>query len=148
MGLISEFKTFIIKGNAIDLAVGLIMGAAFGAVVNSLVTDVIMPPIGALLGGVDFSSLSITVVHAVKAGQTHPITHLTVDKDVPAVVISYGKFINTLITLFITGFAVFVIVKALNSMKKKQADLPPAAPPPPPEDIILLREIRDSLRRA
>ncbi len=146
MGLISEFKDFIIKGNAIDLAVGIIIGAAFGAVVTSLVTDVIMPPIGALLGGVDFSKLGIEIVSAVPKDTKHPVTGLVVDKDIPAVVIGYGKFINALIALLIQGFAVFMIVKTINRLKR--APVPIAAEPTPPsEDIVLLREIRDSLKR-
>lgn len=143
MGLVKEFREFIIKGNAIDLAVGLIVGAAFGAVVNSLVTDVIMPPIGALLGGIDFSSLSYTILDGVKAGDAHPVTQLVVEKDVPPVVISYGKFINALIALLIQGFAVFLVVKGINKLKRK-ADEAPAAPP---ADITLLTEIRDLLKR-
>ncbi len=143
MGLIKEFKEFIVKGNAIDLAVGLIIGAAFGAVVNSLVNDVIMPPVGALMGGIDFSSLSYTVMDGVKAGQTHPVTQLVVEKDVAPVVIGYGKFINALIALLIQGFAIFMVVKAINRLKRK-ADEAPAAPP---ADIALLSEIRDLLKR-
>lgn len=146
MGLISEFKTFIVKGNAIDLAVGIIIGAAFGGVVTSLVTDVIMPPIGALLGGVDFSKLSIPLLAEVKAGQTHPITQLVVDKDIPAVVISYGKFINAVIALLIQGFAVFMVVKAINKLKRKEA-VAPSAPPVPTKEETLLTEIRDILAR-
>jgi large conductance mechanosensitive channel len=146
MGLIQEFKEFIVKGNAIDLAVGLIIGAAFGAVVTSLVTDVIMPPIGALLGGVDFSKLGIEIVKPLKTGDKHPVTGLVMDKDLPAVVIGYGKFINAVIALLIQGFAVFMIVKAINKMKRAPAPVA-AAPAPTPEDIVLLREIRDSLKR-
>lgn len=148
MGLVKEFKEFIIKGNAIDLAVGLIIGAAFGAVINSLVTDVIMPPIGALMGGVDFSSLNYPIVEAVKAGETHPITQLKVDKDVPAVVVSYGKFINAMIALLIQGFAIFMVVKAINSMKRAPEAAPAAAPAAaPPADVLLLTEIRDLLKK-
>ena len=144
MGLVKEFKEFIIKGNAIDLAVGLIIGAAFGAVINSLVADVIMPPIGALMGGVDFSSLSYPVLDAVKAGDAHPVTQLKVEKDVPAVVISYGKFINAIIALMIQGFAIFMVVKAINTMKRKPAADPSTAPP---TDVQLLTEIRDLLKQ-
>jgi large conductance mechanosensitive channel len=143
MGLIKEFKEFIVKGNAIDLAVGLIIGAAFGSVVNSLVQDVIMPPIGALMGGVDFSSLAVPVLDAVKAGDTHPVTQLKVEKDIPAVVISYGKFINACIALMIQGFAIFMIVKAINSMKRKSEEAPAA----PAADVALLTEIRDLLKK-
>lgn len=144
MGLLKEFKEFVIKGNAIDLAVGLIIGAAFGAVVSSLVADVIMPPIGALMGGVDFSSLNYPVLAEVAAGAKHPVTGLTVEKAVPAVVISYGKFINAVIALLIQGFAVFMIVKSINSLKRKSESAPP---PAPPADVQLLTEIRDLLKR-
>jgi large conductance mechanosensitive channel len=147
MGLISEFKTFIIKGNAIDLAVGLIIGAAFGAVVTSLVTDVIMPPIGAAMGGVDFSSLAIKLKDAVPPGGTllNGLTNNT-GKEVPAVVISYGKFINAVIALLIQGFAVFMVVKAINKLKRKEAAAPSLPPAPGPEEK-LLTEIRDLLAR-
>jgi large conductance mechanosensitive channel len=147
MGLLKEFKEFIIKGNAVDLAVGIIIGAAFGLVVKSLVEDVIMPPVGALMGGVDFSSMSYSVLDAVKAGEKHPVTQLTVEKDVPAVVISYGKFINAIIGLVIQGFAIFMIVKAINKMKRKTEEAP-TAPAPPPADVQLLTEIRDLLKNS
>lgn len=147
MGLISEFRDFIVKGNAIDLAVGIIIGAAFGAVVTSLVTDVIMPPIGAVLGGVDFSKLGIEIVKPVAKGEAHPVTGLVVDKDIPAVVIGYGKFINAVIALLIQGFAVFMIVKTINRLKRAPAPAPVGPPPPTPEDVLLLREIRDSLKK-
>jgi large conductance mechanosensitive channel len=146
MGLIGEFKEFIIKGNAIDLAVGIIIGAAFGAVVTSLVTDVIMPPIGAAMGGVDFSKLGFTVLSAVKAGEKHPVTQLVMDKDIPAVVIAYGKFLNAVIALLIQGFAVFMIVKVINRLKKAPAPAP-AMPPAPAADVVLLSEIRDLLKQ-
>lgn len=144
MGLLKEFKEFIIKGNAFDLAVGIIIGAAFGAAVTSLVADVIMPPVGALMGGIDFSKMSYEVLAEIPKDSKHPITGLTVNKDVPAVVISYGKFINAIIALVIQGFAIFVIVKLVNSMKRQSA----AVPPPPPADVQLLTEIRDLLKKA
>jgi large conductance mechanosensitive channel len=147
MGLISEFKEFIVKGNAIDLAVGIIIGAAFGAVVTSLVNDIIMPPIGVAMGGVDFSQLSIKLADAVPPGEK-TVTGITntSDKAIPAVVLSYGKFINALIALLIQGFAVFMIVKLINKMKRKEA-VAPSAPPPPTKDQVLLTEIRDLLSR-
>jgi large conductance mechanosensitive channel len=146
MGLIGEFRDFIVKGNAIDLAVGIIIGAAFGAVVNSLVADVIMPPIGALMGGIDFSNLGVELVKAVPAGAEHPITGLTNEtgKELAPVVLRYGKFINALIALLIQGFAIFMVVKGINKLRKPA---PAAAPAGPPEDVLLLREIRDSLKR-
>ena len=146
MSLIGEFKEFIVKGNAIDLAVALIIGLAFGAVVTSLVNDVIMPPIGAVMGGVDFSKLSFTVLGEVKAGEQHPVTQLVVSKDVPAVVVSYGKFINAVIALLIQGFAVFMIVKIINRMKKAPVPVTVVAAAPP-ADVVLLSEIRDLLKQ-
>jgi large conductance mechanosensitive channel len=145
MSLVTEFRDFIIKGNAVDLAVGIIIGAAFGGVVNSLVQDIVMPPIGAAMGGIDFSSMGVTLVDEIKAGSNHPVTQIKVDKDIPSVVLRYGKFINAAIALLIQGFAVFMIVKVINSMKKKQDDAPP---PAPPEDTVLLREIRDALSKS
>lgn len=128
MSMIREFKEFAVKGNVIDMAVGIIIGAAFGKIVSSLVGDVIMPPIGVVLGGVDFSNLSIVVQEAV-------------DKK-PAVVISYGKFLQTIIDFTIIAFAIFMAVKAMNSFKKKEA----AAPAAPPNQEVLLGEIRDLLK--
>lgn len=148
MSIVKEFKEFIIKGNAIDMAVGIIIGAVFGSVVTSLVNDIIMPPIGALMGGVDFSNKSYELLPAVEKGGKHPVSQLIVEKDVPAVVISYGKFINAVIALLIQGFAVFMIVKTINSIKRKGEAAPaaPAAPAPPPADVQLLTEIRDLLK--
>ena len=143
MGFVKEFKEFIVKGSAIDMAVGIIIGAAFGAVVKSLVDNVMMPPLGFLMGGIDFASYAYVLAPALKAGETHPITQLVVEKDVPAVVIRYGLFVNSLITLVIQGFAIFLVVKAINRLKAKQAAAPPAAPP---ADVKLLTEIRDLLQ--
>ena len=145
MGLIGEFKEFIVKGNAVDLAVGIIIGGAFGAVVNSLVKDIIMPPIGFVMGGVDFSDLSLKLSDAHKKDDLNPLTHLHYTKDMPAVTINYGSFINTIISLLIVGFSVFMIVKAINMLRRKP-DPAPATPPAPPEDVKLLTEIRDLLQ--
>ena len=131
MGMLKEFKEFAVKGNVVDMAVGIIIGAAFGKIVSSLVGDVIMPPIGALLGGVDFSSLAFTVKAA--AG------------DVPAVVIGYGKFIQTVIDFTIIAFAIFVAVKVINSLKRKEEEAA-KAPAEPPAQEVLLAEIRDLLK--
>lgn len=131
MGMIKEFKEFAVKGNAVDMAVGIIIGAAFGKIVSSFVGDVIMPPIGALLGGVDFTALAFTVKEAVG--------------DKPAVMISYGKFIQTVIDFAIIAFAIFLAVKSMNSLKKKEQTAP-AAPPPPSKEEVLLAEIRDLLK--
>lgn len=131
MGVIKEFKEFAVKGNVIDMAVGIIIGAAFGKIVSSFVGDVIMPPIGVLVGGVDFSNLSFVLREAV-------------DKN-PAVVLSYGKFIQTVIDFTIVAFAIFIAVKAINTMKKKEAAIPPA-PAAPSNEEVLLAEIRDLLK--
>lgn len=131
MGMIKEFKEFAVKGNVVDMAVGIIIGAAFGKIITSLVADVIMPPIGVAMGGVDFSNLAIVVQEAV-------------DKK-PAVVIAYGKFIQTVIDFLIVAFAIFMAVKAMNSLKKKEAEAP-AAPAPPSNQEVLLSEIRDLLK--
>jgi large conductance mechanosensitive channel len=129
--MIKEFKEFAVKGNVVDMAVGIIIGAAFGKIVSSFVGDVIMPPIGVLLGGVDFSGLAITIKEAV--GES------------PAVVISYGKFIQTVVDFTIIAFAVFMGVKSINSLKRKQ-EVAPKAPPAPSSEEILLTEIRDLLK--
>jgi large conductance mechanosensitive channel len=129
MSMIQEFKQFAIKGNVVDMAVGVIIGAAFGKIVSSLVTDVVMPPIGVLIGGVDFSKLSFTLL---KATATEP-----------AVVISYGRFIQTVVDFTIIAAVIFMVVKAINTMKKK-AEAVPAAPP---AQEVLLAEIRDLLKK-
>lgn len=137
MGMMTEFREFAMRGNVIDLAVGVVIGGAFGKIVSALVDKVIMPPIGLLIGGVDFSKLAITL----KAS--------TVDaagKEVPAVVLAYGEFINAVIQFVIVAFAIFMVVKAINRLHRKPADAP-AAPPEPSEEVLLLREIRDSLRK-
>ena len=136
MGMMSEFKEFAMRGNVIDLAVGVVIGAAFGKIVSVLVDNVIMPPIGLLIGGVDFSNLAITLKEASvdAAGEA-----------VPAVVIGYGEFINALIQFIIVAFAIFMVVKAINRMSRKPEE--PAAPEAPSEDVLLLREIRDALKR-
>ena len=134
MGMINEFKEFIARGNVVDLAVGVVIGAAFGKIVTALVDKVIMPPLGLLIGGVDFAKLGIVLKEA------------TVDaagKEVPAVVLAYGEFINAVVQFVIVAFAIFLVVKAINRLHKKPAEAPAATP----EDILLLREIRDALRK-
>lgn len=137
--MLKEFKEFLIKGNMIDMAVGIIIGAAFGTVVKSLVNDVIMPPIGLLLGGIDFTNLFINLgegsYETLKAAQ-----------DAGAATINYGSFINNVITLLIVGFAVFMLVRSVNKMQKK-AEEAPAAPAKPSDEVLLLTEIRDSLKK-
>lgn len=132
MRLFQEFKTFAARGNVIDMAVGVIIGAAFGKIVSSLVADVITPPLGLLLGGVNFSALAITLQAA--------------SGDQPAVVIAYGKFIQTIIDFLIVAWAIFLGLKAVNTLKKKETP-PPAAPPAPSREQELLSEIRDLLRQ-
>ncbi|PZU27248.1 large-conductance mechanosensitive channel protein MscL [Stenotrophomonas sp. PS02298] len=137
MGMISEFKEFAMRGNVIDLAVGVVIGGAFGKIVTSLVDKVIMPPIGMLVGNVDFSSLAWTLAPA-KMGAD--------GKEIPAVVLGYGDFINTLIQFIIVAFAIFMLVKVVNRLSRKKEEAPAAAPEPT-EEVLLLREIRDSLNK-
>ena len=136
--MINEFKEFILRGNAMDMAVGIIMGAAFGAAVGSLVEDVIMPPIGFLMGGVDFSTLFWNLTG-------EPYATLQEAKDAGAPVIGIGAFINTVINLLVVGFAVFMLVKAVNKMNRAKEEEP--APEAPPADVQLLTEIRDLLKK-
>lgn len=138
MGLIGEFKTFIARGNAIDLAVGVIVGGAFGKIISSLVNDIIMPPVGLALGGVNFSSLKIILKNA------------SVDaagKVIEAISLNYGSFIQTIIDFLIIAFCIFMVIKAINKMKDLNKKEEAAAPPVPPADIVLLTEIRDLLKK-
>jgi large conductance mechanosensitive channel len=129
MSILREFKEFAIKGNAIDMAIGIIIGAAFGKIISSLVDDIIMPPIGMLVGGVDFTNLAVTLKEATM--------------DTPAVTVNYGNFIQTLVNFTIIAFAIFMIVKLINRFRRKQE----AAPEPvPSKEALLLTEIRDLLR--
>lgn len=148
MGIIKEFREFIVKGNAIDMAVGIIIGAAFGVVVKSLVDNIMMPPLGYLMGGIDFAEFKWVLAPGLNPGDIHPITQLEVTKEVPEVAIGYGVFINALITLLIQGFAIFLVVKTINSLKRKEEAKPaePTAPAAPPADVQLLTEIRDLLK--
>jgi large conductance mechanosensitive channel len=132
MSILQEFKEFAVKGNAVDMAVGIIVGAAFGKIVSSVVGDMVMPPIGMLLGGVDFTALAITLSPATA--------------DAPAVVIGYGKFIQTLVDFVIVAFAIFMLVKGINSLKRSKAEAP-AEPPAPSTEQVLLTEIRDLLKQ-
>jgi len=132
MGMMSEFKDFAVKGNVVDMAVGIIIGAAFGKIVSSFVADVIMPPIGVILGGVNFTDLAFVLQEAV--GETAAVT------------INYGVFVQTLIDFIIVAFAIFMAVKAINSMKKAE-EAAPAAPAEPSKEEVLLTEIRDLLKQ-
>lgn len=132
MGMMKEFKEFAMKGNVMDMAIGIIIGSAFGKIVSSFVSDVLMPPIGMLIGGVDFKSLSMTIQEA-KEG-------------VEAVTINYGNFIQTVVDFLIIAFAIFMVVKAMNNAKKKEEEAP-AEPPKPSNEEVLLSEIRDLLKK-
>jgi large conductance mechanosensitive channel len=128
--LLDEFKKFAMRGNVVDLAVGVVIGGAFGKIVTSFVNDVLMPPIGLLVGGVDFTGLAVTLQAA--------------EGDAPAVLWKYGAFVQTVVDFAIVAFAIFLVVKAMNAMQKKQEAAPPPAPAP---EVTLLTEIRDALRQ-
>ena len=128
MGMVSEFKDFAMKGNVVDMAVGIVIGGAFGKIVSSFVADVLMPPIGVLTGGVDFSKLAVTLQEKTAEAE--------------AVTLNYGVFVNTIIDFLIIAAAIFLVVKAMNSAKKKEEEKPSA----PPKQEVLLTEIRDALR--
>ena len=132
MSMMQEFKSFAMRGNVVDMAVGIVIGGAFGKIISSFVADVIMPPIGVLVGGVEFTNLAIVIQEA--AG------------DAAAVTINYGKFIQSMIDFLIIAFAIFMVVKAMNSLKKKEEEAP-AEPPSPSKEEVLLTEIRDALRQ-
>ena len=134
MGLIQEFKDFAVKGNVVDMAVGVVMGAAFGTIVNSFVNDIIMPPIGMLIGDVNFSDLKVILSPAVMNG-TEVVK--------PEAAIAYGTFIQTILSFLIIALSIFFVVKGINRLKKKEE----AAPAAPSEEVTLLKEIRDELRK-
>lgn len=135
MKLADEFKAFAMKGNVVDMAVGIIIGAAFGKIVSSMVTDIIMPPLGLLIGGVNFTDLRVVMKAATETA--------------PAVTWNYGNFIQVIFDFLIVAFAVFMVIKAMNAAKKKQDSVPaaPAAPPAPSKEESLLAEIRDLLKK-
>jgi large conductance mechanosensitive channel len=132
MSMMSEFRDFAMRGNVVDMAVGIVIGGAFGKIVSSFVNDVLMPPIGMALGGVDFSDLAMTLQEA--------------SGEVAAVTVNYGSFIQTVIDFIIIAFAIFMVVKGMNKMKKKEEAAPPA-PPKPSTEENLLTEIRDLLKK-
>lgn len=142
MSILSEFKEFAVKGNVIDLAVGVIIGAAFGKIVDSIVADIIMPLVGLVFGKLDFSNLYV-VLGTVPAGVANNLAEL---KKAGVPVLAYGNFITIAVNFVILAFIIFMMVKQINKLRKTQAEAP-AAPVAPPEDIALLREIRDSLKR-
>lgn len=131
MGMIKEFQDFAVKGNVVDMAVGIIIGGAFGTIVKSLVSDIIMPPVGIMMGGIDFSEIVITLQQATA--------------DTEAVTMNIGVFINNVISFVIVAWAVFMLVKGMNNLKKKE-EAAPAAPPEPTKSEVLLEEIRDALK--
>lgn len=145
MSIKQEFKEFIMRGNVIDLAVGMVVGTAFSGIVKSLVDDVIMPPIGLVLGGVDFSNLFLTLKDGANAPEAGYAT-LEAAKAAGAVTLNVGLFINTVISFLIVATAIFFVVKAINTLKKKPEAVE-EAPAEPSEEVLLLREIRDSLRK-
>ncbi|MDT8321415.1 MAG: large-conductance mechanosensitive channel protein MscL [Xanthomonadales bacterium] len=132
MAMIKEFRDFAIRGNVVDMAVGIVIGGAFGKIVSSFVNDVLMPPIGLAVGGVDFADLTVTLKQA--------------SGEVAAVTLNYGSFVQTVVDFAIIAFAVFMVIKAMNRMKKKE-EAQPAAPPKPSAEEILLTEIRDLLKK-
>jgi len=133
MGLLREFREFAVKGNVVDMAVGIIIGAAFGKIVGSLVDDVLMPPLGVVLGQMDFSSFALTIKQAAD-GQ-------------PAVLLKYGAFVNAIINFTIVAFALFMVIKGVNVARRRAEAAPPPAPPAPSREEALLAEIRDILRQ-
>ena len=145
MSIVSEFKEFAIKGNVVDLAVGVIIGAAFGKIVDSVVRDLIMPIVGRVVGGLDFSNYFVTLADP-PAGYSGPMTYEALTKaGVP--LFAYGNFITVALNFLILAFIIFIMVKQINRLKREQPAAPPAPPAAPPEDIVLLREIRDALRK-
>lgn len=138
MGMLAEFKDFAMRGNVVDMAVGIVIGGAFGKIVASFVSDVLMPPIGMLMGGVDFTSLYINLTDKEYAS-------LAAAKEAGAATINYGSFINVVLDFLIVAFAIFMVIKAMNSAKKTE-ETEPEAPPEPSKEETLLTEIRDALR--
>lgn len=136
MGMLTEFREFAMRGNVLDMAVGVVMGGAFGKIVSSVVSDVIMPPIGLLVGGVNFTDLKLTLKDAAVGAAGEAI---------PAVTLNYGNFIQTIFDFTIIAFAIFIMVKAINSFHKKKTEEPAPAPTPSKEEV-LLTEIRDLLK--
>ncbi len=141
--MFKEFKEFALKGNVVDLAVGVIIGGAFGAIVNSMVTDIMMPVVGLLTGGVDFSERYALLADGKTPG---PYASLAAAKEAGASTLNYGLFINAVISFAIIAVVLFMVIKAMNAAKREQAAAPPAAPPAPSDEALLLSEIRDLLR--
>ena len=148
MSMMQEFKEFAMKGNVVDLAVGVIIGIAFGKIVTSMVNDILMPPIGKMMGGVNFSDLFINLDPTKVAKDGAVIKSIAQAKEAGAAVIAYGSFVNTVIDFAIVAFCVFMVIKAMNAMKRRPAPTPaaPAAPSEPTKEEKLLAEIRDLLK--
>ena len=140
--MLNEFKEFAVKGNMLDMAVGIIVGAAFGTVVQSLVNDVLMPPVGMLLGGVDFTDLFVTIQPGTAPG---PYATLAAAQEAGAVTVNYGLFVNSMVSFLIVAFVVFMVVRSFNRLRR-QAEEQPEAPAAPPKQEVLLGEIRDLLK--
>jgi large conductance mechanosensitive channel len=138
--MLKEFRDFAMRGNVVDMAVGIIVGGAFGVIAKTLVSDIVMPPIGLLLGGGDFSNLFLVLKEGAQTAA--PYATLADAQAAGAVTLNWGVFLNTLVNFVVVAFAIFLVVKAINTAKRQEA----AAPPAPPEEVVLLREIRDSLR--
>jgi large conductance mechanosensitive channel len=138
--MFKEFKEFALRGNVVDMAVGIVIGVAFGTIVKSLVDDIIMPPIGLLLGGIDFSNFHVVLREG--AAASGPYAALADAQAAGAVTINYGVFINSVISFVIVAFALFLVIRAMNKLKTKKEEKPAQ----PPEDVLLLREIRDVLK--
>lgn len=141
--MFKEFKEFALKGNVLDMAVGIIIGAAFGTIVNSLVKDIIMPPIGLLLNNVDFANLFITLKSGAVVG---PYASLAAAQEAGAVTMNIGVFINAVISFLIVAFAIFLVIRSMNKLKRQQEQAPAAPPAPSPQEV-LLTEIRDLLKK-
>lgn len=141
--MLKEFREFAMRGNVVDMAVGIIIGGAFGTIVSSLVNDVLMPPIGVMLGNVDFTELFLVVREGASAPA--PYATLAAAREAGAAVIAYGVFFNAIISFLIVAFAVFMLVRGMNRLRR-QREAAPAAPPEPPRQEVLLQEIRDLLK--
>lgn len=140
MSFISEFKEFAVKGNVVDMAVGVIIGGAFGKIVDSLVKDVVMPIVGRIVGGVDFKQLYINL-------GSKTFDTLEAAEKAGAPLVKYGVFINAVVDFFIIAFSLYAVIRTINRFKRQAPPAPPAAPAAPPEDVVLLREIRDLLSK-
>lgn len=143
--MLKEFKEFALKGNMLDMAVGIVIGAAFGTIVKSLVADILMPPLGLATGGVDFENLFFVLKRGAEAAG--PYATLAEAKEAGAVTLNYGTFLNNIVSFVIVAFALFIVVKNMNNLKRKEEEKP-APPPEVPAEVKLLTEIRDALKKS